>query len=264
MRTLSRTAPPSSWQTGTPSSLSLMSHSAWSMPLSADIVTMPPLKNWWRYCDCQRCSMRVGSCPTTSGARSATAPCTARVFHSSVASPKPTRSGSFVDTLTNTQLRSCAPTTTVVTSVTITSPTPPAISSSGEPCAEPRIDGHLRAGHRAGAIAGQEGDDRGDLLRRGHPPERMAGEHLRLGRRRVGLAGEPLVHQARPGPPRAHRVEANTVGPELEREAARQADEPGLRRRVREHPAARQPRVQRRDVDDARAVRGAQVVERVL
>ena len=51
------------------------------------------------------CSMSRGSRPISSGARSSTAPTTARVFHSSVASPQPNRPGSSVSTRTKTQLR---------------------------------------------------------------------------------------------------------------------------------------------------------------
>ena len=43
--------------------------------------------------------------PISSGARSSTAPTTARVFHSSVASPQPNRPGLSVSTLTKTQFR---------------------------------------------------------------------------------------------------------------------------------------------------------------
>ena len=47
------------------------------------------------------------------GARSSTAPATARVCHSSVASPQPTRPSWSVVTLTKTQFRSLALTITV-------------------------------------------------------------------------------------------------------------------------------------------------------
>src|SRR5678809_65173 len=49
--------------------------------------------------------------------KSSTAPTTARVFHSSDASPQPVRPSWSVSTLTNTQLRICAWTTSVRTSV---------------------------------------------------------------------------------------------------------------------------------------------------
>ena len=49
--------------------------------------------------------MSRGSWPISSGARSSIAPTTARVFHSSVASPQPMRPGSSVSTRTKTQLR---------------------------------------------------------------------------------------------------------------------------------------------------------------
>src|SRR3954469_6908224 len=96
------------------------------MPLSALMVAMPPLKKRPRYMSCQRCSSRVASSPTSSGAKSSTAPTTARVCHSREASPQPTRPGSFVVTLTKTQLRSSAPTTTVETPVMRIGERPPA------------------------------------------------------------------------------------------------------------------------------------------
>ena len=61
--------------------------------------------------------MRVGSSPRMNGFRSSTAPATARVFHSSDASPQPNRPGVSVSTFTNTQLRIWALTTTVWISV---------------------------------------------------------------------------------------------------------------------------------------------------
>jgi type I restriction enzyme R subunit len=51
------------------------------------------------------------------GAKSSTAPVTARVFHSSDASPQPYSPGWSVSTLTNTQLRISAFTTTVLIAV---------------------------------------------------------------------------------------------------------------------------------------------------
>src|SRR6185369_5436535 len=59
----------------------------------------------WRYIICQRCSMRVGSSPIRSCDRSSRAPTTARVCHSSVASPQPWRPGWSVTTLTKIQFR---------------------------------------------------------------------------------------------------------------------------------------------------------------
>src|SRR5687768_15240520 len=61
--------------------------------------------------------MRVGSSPISIGSKSATAPTTLRVFHSSDASPQPCRPGSSVSTLTKTQLRISALTTTVLTAL---------------------------------------------------------------------------------------------------------------------------------------------------
>jgi hypothetical protein len=61
--------------------------------------------------------MSRGSRPTIIGLRSSIHPTTARVFHSRVASPQPCRPGTSVWTLTNTQLRMRALTTTVVISV---------------------------------------------------------------------------------------------------------------------------------------------------
>src|SRR5947199_7376070 len=66
--------------------------------------------------------MRVGSSPTSIGLKSSTAPTTARVFHSSDASPQPNNPGSSVSTFTNTQLRIWAFTTIVRTSVIFMSP----------------------------------------------------------------------------------------------------------------------------------------------
>src|SRR5438552_13574113 len=72
-----------------------------------------PLKNCCRYRMFQICSIRSGFSPITRLARSSTAPITARVFHSSDASPQPMSSGVSVSTLTNTQFRIRALTTTV-------------------------------------------------------------------------------------------------------------------------------------------------------
>src|SRR5258708_3205876 len=58
--------------------------------------------------------MREGSSPNSMGAKSSTAPTTARVFHSSEASAHPNRPAWSVSTLTNTQLRISALTTTVL------------------------------------------------------------------------------------------------------------------------------------------------------
>src|SRR4051812_16114557 len=83
-----------------------MSQSAMSIPLTAVPRTMSfPCQKCWRTIICQRCSIRVGSSPTTSSARSSTAPTTARVCHSSVASPQPWSPGSSVTTRTKIQLR---------------------------------------------------------------------------------------------------------------------------------------------------------------
>src|SRR6201996_1442142 len=57
-------------------------------------------------------SMSRGSRPITSGARSSIAPATARVFHSSVASPHPNKPASSVSTRTKIQLRISACTMT--------------------------------------------------------------------------------------------------------------------------------------------------------
>ena len=73
--------------------------------------------------------MRVGSSPTISSARSSTAPTTARVCHSSVASPQPYRPGWSVTTLTKTQFRIRAWQTCVSTAV-IFMPHPELASSS--------------------------------------------------------------------------------------------------------------------------------------
>ena len=66
------------------------------------------------------CSTSRGSRPSTSGVRSSTAPATARVFHSSVASPQPSSPGWSVRTWTNTQFRIAALTTRVRTPVIFT------------------------------------------------------------------------------------------------------------------------------------------------
>ena len=91
---------------GTPQTLPRMSHRARSMPAMAVARTIPwPCQKCWRYIICHRYSTRVGSSPTTSCARSSTAPTTARVCHSRVASPHPKRPSWSVSTLTNTQFR---------------------------------------------------------------------------------------------------------------------------------------------------------------
>src|SRR5947199_47672 len=56
-----------------------------------------------------------------------------------------------------------------------------------------------------------------------------------------------------PDEPWADCVDAYPVASVVEREAARQAEEPGLRGRVREHPLCRQERVDGGDVDDRAA-----------
>src|SRR5271156_1902981 len=61
--------------------------------------------------------MLRGSSPISIGAKSSTAPTTARVFHSSDASPHPNSPAWSVTTLTKTQFRISALTTTVLTSV---------------------------------------------------------------------------------------------------------------------------------------------------
>src|ERR1019366_9612834 len=61
--------------------------------------------------------MRVGSRPISMGLKSSMHPTTARVFHSSVASPQPCRPGTSVCTFTKTQLRMRALTTTVLMSI---------------------------------------------------------------------------------------------------------------------------------------------------
>src|SRR5438093_783923 len=80
------------------------------------IVTMPPLKYGARAIVCQWRSTGRGSSPMSNGARSSTAPQTARVCQPSDASPQPTSPGSSVPTRTKTQSRSPASTTLVETS----------------------------------------------------------------------------------------------------------------------------------------------------
>ena len=104
-RTLSRTRPPSSSYTGTPRSLPLMSHNAWSMPLMADRPITPMRQKPLRYRICQQCSMRRGSWPTIIGSMSWMQPTIARGLPSSVASPQPIRPGWSVSTLTKTMMR---------------------------------------------------------------------------------------------------------------------------------------------------------------
>src|ERR1700716_3222421 len=74
---------------------------------------------------CQRCSVRRGSSPTTSPARSSTAPTTARVFHSTDASPQPTNPGSSLSTLTKSRLPIRPLPPTVETARTFMSPSFP-------------------------------------------------------------------------------------------------------------------------------------------
>ena len=80
----------------------------------------PPCQKCWRNIVCQRCSIRVGSSPTTRSARSSIAPTTARVCHSSVASPQPCRPGSSVRTRTKIQFRMRALQTCASTAVIFT------------------------------------------------------------------------------------------------------------------------------------------------
>ena len=82
-----------------------MSQSACSMPLIADIPSMPTFQKCCRYAIWYRCSIRSGSSPTSNSARSSIAPATVRVFHSRVASPQPYKPGSSVSTLTKIQFR---------------------------------------------------------------------------------------------------------------------------------------------------------------
>ena len=94
-----------------------------SIPLMAVPRTMSlPCQKCWRNIICHRCSIRVGSSPTISSARSSTAPTMARVCHSSVASPHPWRPGSSVTTRTKTQLRIRALQTCASTAVIFMSP----------------------------------------------------------------------------------------------------------------------------------------------
>jgi len=68
--------------------------------------SMPwPCQKCWRTIICQRYSIRVGSSPMTSSARSSMAPTMPRVCHSSVASPQPQSPGWSVTIFTNTQFR---------------------------------------------------------------------------------------------------------------------------------------------------------------
>src|ERR1017187_10157647 len=83
------------------------------MPLRAVMLTIPPRQKYWRCMICHRCSVRSGSSPISRVERSSTAPVTARVFHSRVASPQPHRPGSLVSTFTKIQLRIRAFTTSV-------------------------------------------------------------------------------------------------------------------------------------------------------
>ena len=111
-----------------------------SIPLIAVPRTIPlACQKCWRNIICQRCSIRVGSSPTISSARSSTAPTTARVCHSSVASPQPYSPGSSVTTRTNTQLRIRAWQTCVSTAVIFTrSPRSSATLSSTTRSTSPR------------------------------------------------------------------------------------------------------------------------------
>jgi len=62
-----REAPPSSWYTGIPATLPLMSQSAMSTAAIAAIVTGPRRQYDDRYRNCQASSMRLASRPTSSG-----------------------------------------------------------------------------------------------------------------------------------------------------------------------------------------------------
>ena len=95
-----------------PHRLPKMSHSACSMPAIAERPITPSFQKPCLVIVRTAFSMSRGSWPMTSGARSSTQPTTARVFHSSVASPQPWRPWS-VSTFTNTQLRISALTTSV-------------------------------------------------------------------------------------------------------------------------------------------------------
>jgi len=59
-----RCLPPSSWYTGTPSALPLMSYSAMSIAEIAACNTRPPSKYWLRYISCHSALMANGSRPS--------------------------------------------------------------------------------------------------------------------------------------------------------------------------------------------------------
>src|SRR5918999_1042047 len=125
------------------------------------------------------------------GARSSTQPTTARVFHSRLASPQPTRPWS-VSTLTKTQLRIRALTTRVEMAAIFTRPLP----SSARPPHPPSASDRLGQGKGAGRIPQQ-------LLRDplGVVDERLAGVEeggdLRSAHDRV-VAGQQQLQIERP------------------------------------------------------------------
>ena len=94
----SRIGPPKSSYTGAPSALPLMSHSAISMPLMADICTTPPRTWKWWYSVCQCCSILPGSLPISWSPNSSIIVATAK--GPDVASPQPVMPSS-VSTFTN-------------------------------------------------------------------------------------------------------------------------------------------------------------------
>src|SRR5256885_14965016 len=81
-----------------------MSHSAVSIAPMADAPTRSAGKKPPRKSTCQRCSMRVGSCPISSGLACSTNPITASSREVRLDSPTPQRPAS-VSTVTNSQLR---------------------------------------------------------------------------------------------------------------------------------------------------------------
>ena len=113
--------------------------------------------------------------------------------------------------------------------------------------------------HPRREVGGEECGDPPDLVGLGQPPQRdqrrVGGPHRRrvdsLGRSRLHELLRPLGH----GGTGQDRVDADPVGPELDREALGDSGDRMLRGAVVEQPgAARSDRVDRADVDDRAAV----------
>ena len=114
------------------------------------------------------------------------------------------------------------------------------------PHAEAAVDGDDGAGDVRGGVAGQPGDDAGDLLGRGQPAERdLADDGSAL---RSSASSAVMSVSMKPG---ATTLAVMPTAAELAGDRPGHADEPGLRRRVVDLAAGSGQADDRADEDDA-------------